>query len=59
MKNIFLSGFIFLMNVFSLNAQNRTENFEKEFARADKIFYKVYNEGKDVMPAKKLIPERA
>lgn len=39
--------FICLLNTLSLSAQNNIENFEKEFESAEKIFSKIYQDGKD------------
>ncbi len=38
--------YIFLLTTCSLSAQNNKENFEGQFDRAEKIFSKVYQDGK-------------
>lgn len=46
MKNFKALAFIYLLSTYSLIGQNNKENFEKEFNRAEKIFSKVYQDGK-------------
>ena len=46
MKVINSLGFICLLNIFSLGAQNNKESFEKDFDRAEKIFSKIYQDDK-------------
>jgi len=38
---------IYLLSALSSSAQNNTENFEKDFESAEKIFSKIYQNGKD------------
>jgi outer membrane protein OmpA-like peptidoglycan-associated protein len=47
MKIIHCLVFVSLFNVTALYAQNDKENFQKDFNSAEKIFNKVYQDGKD------------
>ncbi|HXB40765.1 MAG TPA: OmpA family protein [Bacteroidia bacterium] len=47
MKFFNLLLFVCLINKFSLNAQTKKETFEKEFDAAEKVFSKVYQDGKN------------
>jgi len=46
MKVISVFFFICLVSVYSLSAQNNKDSFEKDFDKAEKIFSKVYQDGK-------------
>src|ERR1039457_316154 len=39
-------AFICLLSIYSLSAQNNKESLEKDFDNAEKIFAKVYQDGK-------------
>ncbi len=47
MKTFYCLFFIYLLSTSYLNAQGNSENFEKDFNSAEKIFNKVYQNGKD------------
>lgn len=47
MKTLSFVACIFLLNINSLFAQNSNAVFEKDFARAEKIFSSIYQDGKD------------
>jgi len=47
MKTFYCLLFIYLLSASCLSAQGNNENFEKDFNSAEKIFNKVYQNGKD------------
>jgi outer membrane protein OmpA-like peptidoglycan-associated protein len=47
MKTVRTIACLCLLSITGLHAQTKNESFEKDFDRADKIFSKVYQDGKD------------
>lgn len=46
MKNKTFFTFLFFLSIFQINSQNNINNFENDFDTAEKIFSKVYQDGK-------------